>query len=1131
MSSNFDFLQPGWKNLHTDAMETEKNAFIAPRTSVFYARRTLELAIKWMYRNDSDLKPPYQKTLAAMIHEQTFKDNLPSGLFQRIRIIQKIGNMAVHSDRKLAEHDCLQVTKSLHAFLGWLAKTYSEEIPSIPVFDESFIPEASTEVTEDKNSAQLTELLEKLKSKDDELYAQEKRLITSKEGYEAEIEKLKLHIAEIKDINLQKITHEDYSEDETRTLFIDLMLRESGWDPDAKNVREYPVEGMPFGTGEGFVDYVLWGNDGLPLAVVEAKRTTKSPKAGKQQAKLYADCLEAMTGQRPIIYYTNGYETWLWDDSEYPPRYIQGFYTKEQLQLAINRRKTRKDVSKATVNREIVDRYYHEEAVRRIMEAYSEKSRKALVVMATGSGKTRLSIAAVEILMKANWVRRVLFLADRNALVRQAKNAFNAHLPHASLVNLVEEKEDDTSRIVFSTYPTMMNSIDEAKKDGLKRFGVGHFDLIIIDEAHRSVYQKYRAIFEYFDSMLLGLTATPKAEVDKNTYHLFDLENNVPTYAYELEKAVADDYLVPPKAVSVPLKFQREGVKYDELSEEEKEEYEEKFWDEETESIPAEIGSEAINKWLFNTDTVDKVLKHLMEYGLKVEGGDRLGKTIIFAKNHLHAEFIVERFDKNYPKLKGHFCRVIDHQVNHAQSLIDDFYVAGKDPIVVISVDMMDTGIDVPEIVNLVFFKLVRSKTKFWQMVGRGTRLREDLFGPGQDKEFFYIFDYCQNLEFFSENPEGVEAPLQESVKQKIFKRRLTIAAQVQGTPEAEGSLKEYRTELLDQMHVTVSAMNVDNFIVRPKRKYVDKFKDREEWNSLSKSEQVDILEHLTPLPTMDYEDDEFARRFDLLALNLQLCVLEEDKKQILYQERVRELASALEDKKAIPSVAQQMELLLELQTDEYWEDITLPMLERVRKKLRNLIKFLDKGEPQENVYTDFQDELGAAEEVEDLITRDPSLRNYRLKVETFLKEHQDHITIRRLRNNEPITDADLQALETILFSEEGPGTREMFEEVYGTDRPLGVFVRNIVGLDRGAAKEAFSDFLAKMPLAGKQIAFINMIIDHLTLNGVMDPEVLFEPPFTHVHGHGLTGLFPDIAENVVAIIQQVNENAMVPSL
>ena len=1093
--SNFNFLQTTWPDLFETAREAEQNVNSAPRTSCFYARRSLEGAVKWLYANDSFLQRPYADNLAALIHEPTFRDNLEPCLFPKILTIQKIGNLAVHSDKSISSNDALHTLKELFHVLYWLARSYSPNAQAIGkvLFDHTRIPQKDS-ANADRNAEQLSKLQAEQAEKDARLAANDAELTRTIE----EIAALKAKIQEYKERNQQTPDDHDYNEAETRDYFIDLLLKESGWDLKATDVLEYPVQGMPNGKCEGFVDYVLWGDDGLPLAVVEAKRTRKDSRIGQQQAKLYADCLEQMKGQRPLIFFTNGYETWLWDDRNYPPRKVQGFYKKDELQLLINRRSSLREITTATINPAIVERPYQYEAIRRVGEDFQQrKLRKALLVMATGTGKTRTVIALIELLQKCNWIKRVLFLADRTALLTQAGNAFKEHLPHSSPINITKIKDDTTSRIVLSTYPTMMNCIDEAK-GGDKRFSPGHFDLIVIDEAHRSVYQKFRAIFEYFDALLLGLTATPRAEIDRNTYSLFELEKGVPTFYYELEKAVADGYLVPPKAHSVPLKFQREGVKYNELSAEEQAEYEEKFWDEEQGGMPEQIESSALNNWLFNIDTVDKVLEHLMRYGVKVAGGDRLGKTIIFAKNHNHALFIQERFDKNYPHLKGSFCRVIDNYEPYAQNLIDDFSIKENDPIIAISVDMLDTGIDVPEIVNLVFFKLVRSKTKFHQMMGRGTRLCKELFGPGQDKENFYVFDYCQNFEFFAENPEGIEGYSQESLSKKIFKQRLNLLLHLQKPSATAGeSVQRLRGSLEDILHSEVSLMNPDNFIVRPHRRHLEKFIVREQWGHLNAEDVLEVTLHLAGLPAELPQEDETAKRFDLLLLNLQLALLEKSGSFESYRNKVMEIASRLEGKGTIPMVAQQMELILDLQTDSWWSGITLPLLEDVRLRLRELIKFLDKGEVK-IVYTDFEDTIGEGTPV-DLpgFSNPEETRQYRLKVERFIRDHSNHITINKLRMNRQITKQDLEELERLLFTATEVESRERFVKTFGDQRSLGALIRSLVGLDREAVSEAFGEFLHNTTYAAAQIRFIDQIISYLTQNGTMDPGLLYEPPFT----------------------------------
>ena len=459
---------------------------------------------------------------------------------------------------------------------------------------------------------------------------------------------------------------------------------------------------MPNNSGIGFADYVLYGDNGKPLAVVEAKRTSVDEKKGEQQAKLYADCLEKQYGQRPIIFLSNGFNYWIWDDCG--QRRTFGFYKKSELQLIIDRRTSKENLNNIKISDDISNRYYQKEAITAVAEAFERNERKALLVCATGTGKTRTAISIVDVLSRHNWVKNVLFLADRKALVKQAKNNFSKLLPNLSLCNLLDRNDNpEESRMIFSTYPTMMNAIDDTKgKDGDRLFTPGHFDLIIIDESHRSIYKKYKSIFDYFDAYLIGLTATPRDEIDKNTYSIFDLENRVPTYAYEYEKAVEDGYLVDYRTIEVKSKVMEAGIKYDDLTQEEKEEYEMLFDDDE--SIGDEISSTAVNEWLFNADTIDLVLNKLMTEGLRIEGGEKLGKTIIFAKSSRHAKAIVERFNKLYPEYGGNFAKVVEHKTPYVDTIIDYFSDKDKMPQIAVSVDMLDTGIDIPEILNLVFF-------------------------------------------------------------------------------------------------------------------------------------------------------------------------------------------------------------------------------------------------------------------------------------------------------------------------------------------------------------------------------------------------------------------------------------------
>ena len=873
---------------------------------------------------------------------------------------------------------------------------------------------------------------------------------------------------------------------------------------------------MPSDSGIGYADYVLWGDDGKPLAVVEAKKTTVEAEVGQQQAKLYADCLEAMHGQRPIIFYTNGYKTRLWDDLFYPPRTVAGFYKKEELASLILRRAQREQLDVAQVKDQIVERYYQKRAIGSIGEQFAQARRKALLVMATGSGKTRTAIALVDLLQRTGWVKRALFLADRVSLVNQAVGAFKAHLPESSPVNLVTEKYE-SGRVYVSTYPTMMGLIDETKGNEA-RFSVGHFDLVIIDEAHRSVYQKYGAIFRYFDSLLVGLTATPREHVDRNTYTLFDLEPGVPTDAYELETAVADGFLVPPRVQQVDLKFPREGIDYDSLSEEEKEQWESLDWGDDVDEhgLPDRVHATAINSWLFNKDTVDKVLQHLMEHGHKVEGGDRLAKTILFARNHQHAKFVEERFNHHYPHHAGHFARIIDHYAKYPQSLLDDFSRKDKAPHMAISVDMLDTGIDIPEVANLVFFKPVYSKIKFWQMIGRGTRLCPELFGPDQDKQDFRVFDFCFNFDFFRENPDGIKAGNVVPLGTRIFRSRVQLLAHVTATPDLNPD-KELSGSLTTDLHAEVAAMNRENFIVRMHLEAVNHFRERTAWDDLSEADRERLQREVAGLPSEIETDDIESRMFDLTALRMQLALAEGDMGVFEgHRQRMVEIAMLLEEKSAIPAVKAQLAYLASMQESGFWEGMNLNALEDLRQRLRGLVAFLDKKN-RTHVYTDFKDQVIGVREEEAVYMPKMTGAQYEKKVRAYLRNHQDHLVIHRLRTNQPLTATDLEGLETTLMEiGEEDGQKLLTGLLDRSETPsLAHFVRGMVGMDRATAQGAFSGFLSDRSLTPPQIRFIEMVIEQLTARGIMEASALYEAPFSNVHSGGPDALFAG-KENVI---------------
>ena len=1111
MLGNFNFLRKKkiFKSFSAQCIEAEKSILVSPATTAILSRRALELAVKWLYSFDDDLKLPYQDNLSSLIHNHTFLDLIDEQMLPLLKYIVKLGNVSVHTNSKISREEAILSLHNLHQFVSWIDYCYADEYTATD-FDESILLKG-----EDKKTSieERKDLYEKLSSKDKAI-----------EEIRKENEELRKQLTEKRKANTENYNFniDEISEYETRKRYIDVELKLAGWEFNKDIVEEQEVSGMPNNTGVGFVDYVLYGNNGKPLAVVEAKRSSKDPRIGSQQAKLYADCLEKQYKQRPIIFFTNGFETFMLNDYEgYSERKVYGFFKKDELQLIIDRRNTKKPFTNIEIKDEISNRYYQKEAIISVCEAMEKKQRKFLIVAATGTGKTRTAISVVDVLMRHNWVKNVLFLADRKALVKQAKKNFSKLLPNLALCNMLDSRDNpEEARMIFSTYPTMMNAIDDTKsKDGKRLFTPGHFDLIIIDESHRSIYKKYKAIFEYFDACLLGLTATPKDDIDKNTYSIFDLENNVPTYAYEFETAVDDGYLVDYKTLEFKSKIMENGIKYDELSEEEKEEYENTFDDDET--IGEEISNSAINNWLFNADTIDLVLDNLMEKGLKVEGGDKLGKTIIFAKSHRHAQAIVERFNKKYPHLGGDFAKVIDYSINYVDTLIDDFSEKNKLPQIAVSVDMLDTGIDIPEILNLVFFKKVKSKTKFWQMIGRGTRLCPDLLGIGMDKEEFLIFDFCNNFEFFRANPKGFESKNVGTLTEKLFNVKVDIIRELQDLKYSDEEYVNYRSDLLKEVFASVNELHEESFRVRMNLKYVHKYKNKEIWNTLNTITTNEIKEYISPLIT-SINDDELAKRFDMVMYAIQLAHLQGNNatksiKNVIYT------AEVLSKLGTIPQVKAQKHTIDMVRTEEFWRDVDVFQLDSVREALRDLIKYIER-ETQKIYYTKFDDMI-ISEESHSAMYNVNDLKNYRKKVEHYLKEHQDDMAVYKLRNNKKLTKQDLKTLEDIMWTE--LGSVSDYEKEFGK-MPVGKLVRKIVGLDRSAANDAFSQFLNNESLNSHQIHFVKMIVDYVVVNGfIEDNSVLMQDPFRSVGS--ITQLFRDNMDDaraIMGVIAQIKKNS-----
>ena len=922
-------------------------------------------------------------------------------------------------------------------------------------------------------------------------------------------------MSEVKNQTMEPFSY-DPTEAQTRARYIDTMLLDAGWVKGVDWQEEVELAGMPNQAQVGFADYVLYGDDGKALAVVEAKRTSVDVAKGRQQAKLYADLLERQYGRRPVVFLSNGFETRM-EDGQYPERKVAAIYSKRDLEKLFNLRRIRTSLANVSVREDIAGRYYQKGAVRAVCDSLDRKNRRrALLVMATGSGKTRTVIALVDILLRHNWVKNVLFLADRNSLVTQAKRSFVNLLENLSVTNLCEEKDNFAARCVFSTYQTMMNCIDTvADETGKKLFTCGHFDLLICDEAHRSIYNKYQDIFTYFDAPLVGLTATPKDEIDKNTYEVFQLENGVPTYGYDLAQAVQDGYLVDYRVAETKLKFLEEGIAYDDLPPEEQAAYEETFLDENGD-WPDRIGAGKLNEVVFNEDTLRLVLHVLMTEGLRVNYGETLGKTILFAKNHAHAEKILQIFGEEYPHLPG-YAKVIDNYMTYAQSAIDEFSEADKLPRIAISVDMLDTGIDVPEILNLVFFKPVMSKAKFWQMIGRGTRLCPGLL-DGEDKTGFNIFDFCGNFAFFRLS-KGKPTPNGLPLQGAIFGLKAQIAWKLQDLDYQTEELITFRRRLVEEMAAKVRELNRDNFAVKQHMRFVEQYNDERTYDILTEEKLNQLRAELTPLIVPD-EDEASAVRFDALLYGIELAYLADKTYTRAKKDLVKRVAG-IAGVANIPEIAAQSELIENILHGTYLERAGIHEFEYIRQNLRDLMKYIPRGSA---VYTtNFTDEILSTEWTEADLEND-DLKNYKAKAEFYIRKNQDAPAIAKLRSNLPLGEADVQELEQILWSE--VGTKEDYEAEYG-QKPLGELVREIVGLDMNAAKAAFSRYLNDTNLDARQIYFVNQIVEYIVHNGMLrDLRVLQGPPFDRQGSLG--EVFQDLSlwQGIRQVIDQINANA-----
>ncbi len=1274
---NFDFLkeQDGYYDLFADAcIEAEKVFSSSPAMCAIGCRKALELAVKWVYAADASISMPYKDNLSSLLHEYSFKQCVDERVWRQLLGINKLGNLSVHTEKRVAADEAMLSLRALFGFVDWIDYCYGPNYEE-RYFDEAKIPAKGLPLTKEQIRA-IKETQSLIVERDDEIKALTDRL----EAAQSELASLrKANTAE------RSFNSEEISEYETRKRYIDWDLELAGWAIGDSVVEEREVYGMPVEpgnmTGKGFVDYVMLGKDGKPLAILEAKRTSYSAQKGLEQARRYLDCLQAEFGYRPLAFLSNGFEIMFIDDSEGAPRRVSGVFSRDDLQRILNRRGGRKALSSIPVNENIagggVNRYYQIEAIKRVCANIEEGHRKSLLVMATGTGKTRVSAGLVDVLMRGGQVKNVLFLADRVALVGQAARAYQKYLPDNSRCNLCKNKDDRTARIVFSTYPTILNAIDTVRnEDDVRMYTPAHFDLIIVDEAHRSIFKKYRAIFEYFDALVVGLTATPANEVDRNTYDFFEVERGVPTYVYEYKVATEQDHvlvpylgiethtsfldegdrntydffevergvptyvyeykvateqdhvLVPYLGIETHTSFLDEGITYDELSDDDKATIEEDF-EETGQDVPDYIANTQINNWVFNVDTVDTVLETLMdkgirvpeivnlvffkkvrskikfwqmigrgtrlceglavvdpqsgehertatpmislrwsgasprtststrwqlsritcwcriwalrpirvfwtretlmEKGIRVNAGQDLGKTVIFAQNQKHARFIVERFGKLYPSYPGDYIKTVLHSDDYSHTIIDDFE-SKKHPVITVSVDMMDTGIDVPEIVNLVFFKKVRSKIKFWQMIGRGTRLCEGLAvvdpqsGEHESKERFFIFDWCRNFEFFRENPNVVEGKVGTSLSEAVFLRQVQLVKNFQDSAFAADEYQGWRSDLVSEIHYCVMELNDDLVSVRLHKKAVEKFKQDESYAFLSEGDVGTLKSEIAPLVHND-ESDVDALRFDAFMYGF-MCSLVDGYRISSYVNRLTSIAMGLQSMITVPQIKEKLPYIQTITDEHFFDDVSALKLEEVRRELRGLIRFLVNLEPRtKHVVTHLDDPITKIEfGIETDIDEDYT--DYKLKVERFFKDYGNSLVIQKLHRNLPMTSMEFKELERIFTHE--LGSADDYSRTYG-DTPFGLLVRKLVKLDHDAAMEAFAEFINAENLNEQQISFVHKVVNYVVENGYMDLKALGQPPFDRPQP--FVRLFSTKQQTgLVAIINSIKANAEKPA-
>ncbi len=1116
-SINFEFLREQHSELADLGGFAEKYAWTDPIGSLVKMRSFAEQVVKIIYSNSGFHRHPYDNFIDWLNNDE-FKHATPRVVLDKLGALRKYGNKAAHGDAQgIAAPTSNWMLKETYSLAQWFFITFSGgSLDATGAFIAMEQPASGEDVKKERNR-----LREKLKEQEEQMDVLLERLETVRTEAEA-AEKSKEEMAQLLAAGQRSADALEFSEEETRKRIIDITLMEAGWDvgENGQNTltvkQEVEVKNQPTETGTGKADYVLFDDNGLPLAVVEAKKTSVDPSRGKTQAKLYADDLERRYNQRPVIFYTNGFDLWIWDDAKREiPRKLYAYYSKDSLRYCIQKTNRRQKLAELGPKEEIIDRMYQVEAVKRVTEKFETHNKcKALIVLATGTGKTRVAMALCELLFRAGWAQRVLFLCDRRELRKQARDAFADFLPHEPRIFVSSRTRDDhNQRIYLSTYPGMT--------EAYTNFDPGFFDLIIADESHRSIYNKYREIFIYFDALQIGLTATPVDMISRNTYSMFECDDQDPTSYFSYQKALdhTPPYLVPYRVIKHQTGFLKEGIKYSEMTPEQRQELEKQTERaEEVEYAPSQVDSS-----VYNCDTEAKVLRLFMERGIRNADGSTIGKTIVFACNHVHAIYLRDLFYELFPQYGAEFCEVIDNKEPRREALITNFKTENK-LMVAISVDMLDTGIDIPEVVNLVFHKPVKSYVKFQQMIGRGTRLCENLFGEGLHKSEFYIFDHWKNFDYFGENPDEREASVSKSIFQQIFEARVAVAESALRKQDALAF--DLAIGLIDK---DIRALPEKSIFVKEKRRELETVKSSDRLKRFDAATKHILVNEIAPLMQWRKpQAKDAAYKLDLLMTRAAVARLSGSADYDDLRDVVSEWVTRLP-----VNLNQVREKIVEIdrcKSGGFWMEATVQTLEAMRETLRGIMHLATTGTPRidplkinvtdggEEVVDGRVGEGSAHLETDDMHT-------YRYRVEQVLKEIMNQSTaLQKLRSGRPVSEEEIAELAEQVALQDPDLDLDMLLESCNADK-LEEALLQVVGLSAEDVNERFTQFTQNHAgLTSNQLQFLSMMKSYIAQHGALRIEQLYQAPFASMSG-GIDGVFPEnLKKELVSIVKEINQ-------